>query len=226
MLWEHEAGIAKLPARTISVLTGMSKQERLRDLSLRVRACRQCPRLVASRTQTVFGSGDPDAEFMFVGEAPGREEDRYGQPFVGRAGHLLSVLVRMMGFRWSDVYIANVLKCRPDAENGNRKPEAEEMARCLPFLMEQVRIVRPRVIIALGATAMEGLTARECSISAVRGTVYECEGIPLMPTFHPAFVLRSPTVENRKAIWSDICRAMELAGYDPSDRAERVPEVD
>ena len=203
-----------------------TKEERLRALQRQVAACRRCPHLAANRTQTVFGTGNPNAKFFFIGEAPGFSEDRYGVPFFGQAGHLLSTLVRMMGFRWEDVYIANALKCRTSAETGNRKPESDEINRCLPFLLAQVQIVQPRVLIALGATAMEGLTGAECAIGAVRGALYECQGIPLVPTFHPAFILRSPTLENRKAIWADICKAMELAGYDPSDRLDLIPAID
>jgi DNA polymerase len=203
----------------------MTKQEQLQALSYRVIRCRQCPHLVLSRTQTVFGTGNPDAEFMFVGEAPGKDEDRIGEPFVGRAGKFLTSLIRLMGFTRDQVYIANVLKCRPDAESGNRKPEAEEMENCLPFLKEQIQIIQPKVLIALGATALEGLKGKIAPISQVRGHIYDFHGTPLVPTFHPAYVLRNSATEVRSLVWRDCCRAMDLAGYDTLDRREWVPDM-
>lgn len=190
---------------------------------VRVARCRLCPALVESRTQTVFGAGNPDAEFLFVGEAPGRDEDRLGQPFVGRAGRFLTELIRLMGFTREQVFIANVLKCRPDADHGNRPPEPREMQRCLPFLKEQIEIIEPKVIVALGATAMLGLTGREVAMTQERGHTRRFGSLPLVPTFHPAYVLRNPTREIRTLVWTDICRAMELAGYDTDDRVDWVP---
>src|SRR5439155_923138 len=137
-----------------------NKAELLAPIRERVRICTKCPHLASSRTQTVFGVGNPDAELMFVGEAPGEDEDLQGEPFVGKAGQLLTRIIETMGFARGDVYIANILKCRPDmppSESGNRKPRADEMQTCLPYLREQIEIIQPRALVALGATAMEGL---------------------------------------------------------------------
>lgn len=206
-------------------MTKKDKKEQLDALSLRVIRCRNCPHLADTRTQTVFGIGNPDAEFMFIGEAPGRDEDLEGEPFVGRAGGVLTKLITLMGFTRDDVYIANVLKCRPDAEKGNRKPELFEMEACLPYLKQQIEIIKPRVLIALGGTAMEGLFGEPCAITRVRGRKRHFNGIPVMPTFHPAYVLRNPSADTRRAVWTDICRAMELVDYDTSDRADWVPTI-
>lgn len=206
----------------------LPKQLRLNALDDKVAACRNCPHLADSRTHTVFGVGDPDAEFMFVGEAPGRDEDAQGEPFVGRAGKFLTELIRLMGFKRENVYIANVLKCRPDTEGdtGNRKPEAEEMEKCLPYLKEQISIIQPKVIVTLGATALEGLFGEKVTISRERGRVRRFNRvIPVVPTYHPAYVLRNPTTDTRSEVWDDICRAMELVGYDTSSRADWIPGV-
>ena len=203
----------------------MNKLEALKELEFRVIKCRNCPHLVRTRTQTVFGTGNPDAEFFFLGEAPGKDEDQLGEPFVGRAGQFLTTLIRLMGFKRKDVYIANVLKCRPDADKGNRKPEPDEMQACLPFLIDQIQIIQPKVIIALGATAVEGLFGEPCAITKERGRKRIFNGTPVILTLHPAYVLRNPTEETRKDVWSDICRAMELVGYDTRDRADWVPKV-
>jgi uracil-DNA glycosylase len=205
----------------------VSKKQELDALETRVNKCRHCPHLVRTRTQTVFGIGNPDAEFMFVGEAPGRDEDREGEPFVGRAGSFLNRLIKLMGFKRENVYIANVLKCRPDTESstGNRKPEPDEMEQCLPYLKEQIRIIQPKVIIALGGTAMEGLFGEKVKITKERGFVRKFSRIPVVPTFHPAYVLRNPTTETRSEVWDDILRAMDIAGYDTSDRKDWVPGI-
>ncbi len=191
----------------------------------KVAACEKCPHLAASRTHTVFGVGNPDAEFLFVGEAPGRDEDAAGEPFIGRAGSFLTRLIKLMGFKRENVYIANVLKCRPDTveRTGNRKPEPEEMERCLPYLKEQIKIIKPKVIITLGATAVEGLFGEKVKITQERGRVRRFERIPVVLTYHPSYVLRNPTTETREDVWDDICKAMELADYDTSDRRDWVP---
>ena len=137
-----------------------NKQQLLAPLREQVRVCTKCPHLAASRTQTVFGVGNADADLMFIGEAPGADEDARGEPFVGRAGQLLTRIIETMGFTRADVYIANVLKCRPDmplGSSGNRPPTPQEMQTCLPYLAAQIEIIRPRVLVALGATAVEGL---------------------------------------------------------------------
>lgn len=203
----------------------MTKREQLHALSVQVSRCRLCPALVESRSQTVFGTGDPDAEFMFVGEAPGRDEDRRGEPFVGRAGKFLTGLIRLMGFTREQVFIANVLKCRPDCDKGNRKPEFEEMERCLPFLRQQIQIIRPKVLVTLGATALEGLFGEPVVMSEERGRVRSFQNISVVPTFHPAYVLRNPTEQTRALVWADICKAMEVVGYDTDDRCDWIPPL-
>jgi len=167
--------------------------------------CQRC-RLCEARTQIVFGDGNPRAELMFVGEGPGVEEDRTGLPFVGRAGELLTAMIEKgLGIPRRDVYICNIVKCRPP---GNRTPLADEARTCGVFLDGQIAAVRPKVIVALGKPAASLLLAREVAITRVRGTWHSYQGIPLMPTFHPAFVLRQYTEENRRAVWSDLRAAL------------------
>jgi DNA polymerase len=170
--------------------------------------CTRC-RLSERRTRIVFGDGNPDADLMFVGEGPGAEEDRRGLPFVGRAGELLtSMIEKGMGISRSEVYICNIVKCRPPE---NRTPQADEAATCRPFLDGQIAAVRPRVIVALGKPAASLLLGRDVSITRIRGIWHDYRGIPLMPTFHPAFVLRQYTPENRRAVWSDLKAALARA---------------
>jgi uracil-DNA glycosylase family 4 len=170
--------------------------------------CIRC-RLSEGRTQIVFGDGNPNAELMFVGEGPGESEDRRGLPFVGRAGELLTQMIEKgLGIPRSEVYICNVVKCRPP---GNRTPLADEVAACSPFLDGQVAAVQPRVIVALGKPAASLLLGRDVPITRVRGTWFEYKGIPLMPTFHPAYVLRQYTPENRRRVWEDLKAALARA---------------
>lgn len=170
--------------------------------------CTRC-RLSQGRNRIVFGDGDPDAELMFIGEGPGAEEDRRGLPFVGRAGELLtSMIEKGLGISRSEVYICNIVKCRPP---DNRTPLADEAATCRPFLDGQIAAVQPRVIVALGKPAASLLLGRDVSITRIRGIWHDYRGIPLMPTFHPAFVLRQYTPENRRAVWSDLKAALERA---------------
>ena len=204
------AGVAPLESR-VAPVTG-SKAERLAAMREPVLACVKCPNLVKSRTQVVFGVGNPEAELMFVGEAPGEDEDKQGEPFVGKAGQLLTKIIETMGFPRSDVYIANVLKCRPDMPPGmpgNRKPKSEEMQVCLPYLREQIDIIRPKVIVALGATAMEGLTGSTDSMSRLRGRWHDFQGTPLMATYHPAYLLRNQSLSEKRKVWEDMLMVLE-----------------
>ena len=197
-----------------------SKAEKLAALRGPVLACTKCPHLVKSRTQVVFGIGNPDAELMFIGEAPGADEDLVGEPFVGRAGQLLTKMIEAMNFKRSDVYIGNVLKCRPDVpegEPGNRKPTRPEMDVCKPYLLQQIDIIQPKVLIALGATAVEGLLGIDkAGITRMRGTWKEFHGIPLMPTFHPSFLLRpsSEQLSNKRLVWEDMLAVLERLGHE------------
>ncbi len=160
--------------------------------------CTRC-KLSGGRTHLVFGVGDPSAELMFVGEGPGADEDQQGEPFVGKAGQLLTKMIEAMGFRRDEVYIANVVKCRPP---GNRNPEPEEIDACEPFLRAQIAAIRPRVLVALGKFAAQTLLRDPTPITKLRGGWREYEGVRLMPTFHPAYLLRSPA-EKAKA-WEDL----------------------
>ncbi len=171
-----------------------------------VASCTRCE-LAQTRTRTVFGTGDRKATWMFVGEAPGAEEDRRGLPFVGRAGRLLDAMLSAMGMQREDVYIANVLKCRPP---NNRDPLGVEVGSCEPYLHQQVELVEPRIIIALGRFAAQSLLRTTQSIGKLRGQVfpYRETGIPLLVTYHPAYLLRNP-LDKRKA-WEDLCRAKTL----------------
>jgi DNA polymerase len=170
--------------------------------------CKRC-RLAEGRTQIVFGDGNPDADLLFIGEGPGEQEDLQGVPFVGRAGELLtSMIERGLGIARSRVYICNIVKCRPPQ---NRTPLADEVSACRVFLDGQIDAVRPKVIVALGKPATSLLLGRDVSITRVRGTWQEYRGTPLMPTFHPAFVLRQYTPEIRRLVWEDLKAALERA---------------
>lgn len=181
-------------------------------LRTRALACTQCPHLASSRKSVVFGVGDINAKLMFVGEAPGADEDKQGEPFVGAAGQLLTRIIQTMGFTRETVYIANILKCRPDTPgqfSGNRKPTGDEMKTCLPYLLEQINIIRPQVIVALGATAIEGLLGKAESISRARGHFQLFQNIPLMPTFHPSYLLRNQAMTEKRKVWEDMLQVLE-----------------
>jgi uracil-DNA glycosylase len=172
--------------------------------------CTRCKLHRLGRRQIVFGVGDPHAEVMFVGEAPGADEDLQGEPFVGRAGQLLTRMIGAMGFRRDEVYIANVLKCRPPQ---NRNPEPDEIEQCQPFLARQIAAVEPKVIIALGAFAARTLLQTDAPISRLRGRVHQYRGTPRIPTFHPSFLLRSPGY--KREAWDDLKQALALIGRQP-----------
>jgi DNA polymerase len=186
----------------------------LDNLRREIGDCTRCKLHALGRTQVVFGVGNPRADLMFVGEAPGADEDRLGMPFVGRAGQLLTKIIEAMGLRREDVYIANVIKCRPP---GNRNPEPDEIATCEPFLLRQIDMVRPRAIVALGAFAVRALLRVDAPISRLRGRAYEYRGAKLVPTFHPAFLLRSP--QYKRETWEDMKLVMALLRESPGDDA-------
>ena len=178
----------------------------------RVRVCTKCPQLACSRTQTVFGVGNPDAEIMFIGEAPGADEDAQGEPFVGRAGQLLTKIIKAMGFAREDVYIANILKCRPDmppGSFGNRAPTSLEMQTCRPYLVEQIDIIQPKVLIALGAVAVEGMLGTRGTMRELRGRWHFYNGTPLMITYHPAYLLRNQAPSEKRKVWEDMLQVLE-----------------
>ena len=167
--------------------------------------CTRCKLHAQGRKQIVFGVGNPDADLMFVGEAPGGDEDIQGIPFVGRAGQLLTKMIEAMGHKRDDVYIANVIKCRPP---GNRNPEPDEIAQCEPFLVKQIEAIQPKVIVALGKFAAQTLIKTNDPISRLRGRVYTYHGARLIPTFHPSFLLRSPGF--KREAWEDLKKARAL----------------
>jgi uracil-DNA glycosylase family 4 len=172
--------------------------------------CVRCKLHRLGRKQIVYGVGNPAAEVMFVGEAPGADEDIQGEPFVGRAGQLLTKMIEAMGFRRDEVYIANVLKCRPP---NNRNPEPDEIEQCEPFLLRQIASIQPKVIIALGAFAARTLLKTNDPISRLRGRIYNYRGAPLIPTFHPSFLLRSPGY--KREAWEDLKRALTVLDREP-----------
>jgi DNA polymerase len=177
------------------------------ELARRVAGCESCG-LCRTRQQTVFGAGLRQADWMFVGEAPGADEDREGQPFVGRAGQLLTSMIEAMGLERRKVYIANVLKCRPPR---NRDPDPVEIASCRPFLDRQIALVAPRILVALGRIAAQSLLATDQPLSRLRGTVHSLgDGLPLIVTYHPAYLLRNPVA--KRETWRDLCLALERAG--------------
>ena len=193
-------------------LTAPNKAELLAPIRERVRGCTKCPHLACTRTQTVFGVGNPDAELMFIGEAPGVDEDKQGEPFVGRAGQLLTKIIKAMNFAREDVYIANILKCRPDTPAGtfgNRAPTPIEMQTCRPYLVEQIEIIEPKVLVALGAVAVEGLLGTRGTMRELRGRWHAYNGIPLMITYHPAYLLRNQAPSEKRKVWEDMLQVLE-----------------
>jgi uracil-DNA glycosylase family 4 len=214
------------PAEASSVQTGTrapvaNKAALLAPIQARVAVCIKCPHLARSRTQTVFGVGNPDAELMFIGEAPGADEDARGEPFVGRAGQLLTKIIETMGFKRADVYIANVLKCRPDmppGSSGNRPPTPEEMQTCLPYLAEQIGIIGPKVMVALGATAVEGLLGTRGPMHAMRGRWHSHQETPLMITYHPSYLLRNQAPSEKRKVWEDMLQVLERLGRPISEK--------
>lgn len=174
------------------------RSETLDEVEADLRDCQRCP-LGQSRTRLVFGTGNPRASLVFVGEAPGRDEDLKGEPFVGEAGQLLDRILFAMGLKREDVYICNVLKCRPP---GNRDPLPDEITTCEPFLIRQLAAIRPRVIVGLGRFAVQSLLKNKIPISRLRGEWQSYQGIPLMPTYHPAYLLRNP--HGKREVWEDM----------------------
>ena len=199
----------------------LSKEVGIAALKKKVSGCVKCPNLVAARRNVVFGVGDINAALMFVGEAPGADEDLKGEPFVGAAGQLLTRIIGAMGLSRESVYIANILKCRPDTPgqtSGNRKPTPAEMKTCLPYLREQIELIAPRMIVALGATAVEGLLGRTEGISRLRGNFQSFQGIPVMPTYHPAYLLHKESIREKRKVWEDMLQVMEKLGVSISEK--------
>jgi DNA polymerase len=189
----------------------------LARLAAQVARCRRCPELVRNRTQTVFGTGNPYAQLVFIGEAPGADEDQLGEPFVGAAGQLLTDMIEKgMGLKRSDVYIMNILRCRPP---GNRTPTPEEAENCRPFLEKQLAIVRPKFICCLGACAAQNLLGTTEPISRLRGQVHFYQGIPVVCTYHPAYLLRTPAA--KRQTWEDLKLLLSLMGLPIPETSRR-----
>jgi uracil-DNA glycosylase family 4 len=215
----------RLPGEAQSALrrpqSPVEKAAAFAALRERALACAKCPHLASSRKNVVFGVGSLDAQLMFVGEAPGADEDEQGEPFVGKAGQLLTKIIQATGLQRADVYIGNILKCRPDTPGqsaGNRKPTADEMTTCIPYLHEQIDLIGPKVIVALGATAVEGLLGKTLGITKLRGTWKTYRGIPLMPTYHPAYLLRNQGMSEKRKVWEDMLAVMEKLGMPISQK--------
>ncbi len=196
----------------------------LPDLRSAAVACTECDHLVRSRTHVVFGVGNPQADLMFIGEAPGADEDAEGEPFVGKAGQLLTKIIQTMGFTRDRVYIANVLKCRPDlppGESGNRKPKPAEMATCFPWLGEQIRLIQPKVLVALGATATEGLLREKQPMRDLRGQWLTYEGIPTIVTYHPAYLLRNQSITEKRKVWEDMLEVLKKLNLPITEKQQK-----
>ena len=211
-------GIGELAVPDADSPAKANSLKELRNLAL---GCARCDHLVTSRTQVVFGVGNSSADLMFVGEAPGADEDRKGEPFVGAAGQLLTKIIGTMGLSREEVYIANILKCRPDTlgrTSGNRAPTEDEMNTCVPWLHRQIDLIQPKVLVALGKTAVGGLLEREVAITRFRGQWQEYRGIPLMPTYHPAYLLRNQSLGEKRKLWEDMLAVMDRLGMPASDK--------
>jgi len=195
---QRQLGLAFLPASVAAEPGPAGPPLTLAAVREELGECTRC-KLCRGRTQIVFGVGNPRADLVFVGEAPGAEEDAQGEPFVGRAGQLLTRIIQAIGLRREDVYICNVIKCRPP---GNRSPEPDEIASCEPFLLKQLEAIRPKLICTLGSPATQTLLKTKEPISRMRGRFFEFRGVPLLPTYHPAYLLRNP--HEKKTVWQDM----------------------
>ena len=220
---------AKTPAATTPgvyepvtdpALPKAARLEQLRACPQRI-PCAECPYGQQPHNHVVFGVGNVDAELMFIGETPGADEDAKGEPFVGKAGQLLTKIINVMGYQREDVYIGNVLKCRPDTPGqayGNRPPRPDEMQSCRPTIFEQIDIIRPKVIVALGATAMKGLMDDDSPMRDLRGRFHDFHGISVMATYHPAYLLRNQSPAEKRKVWEDMLLVKERLGHEITER--------
>ena len=214
------AGAVEADASSVRKTDVAAKAAALAQVRERVCVCAKCPHLARTRTQTVFGVGNPDAELMFVGEAPGG--GRCARRTVrGRAGQLLTRIIETMGLSRDEVYIANILKCRPDmprGASGNRPPTPKEMSTCIGYLIEQIEIIQPRVLVALGATAVEGLLGTRGAMRQLRGTWHSYHDTPLMITYHPSYLLRNQSPVEKRKVWEDMMAVLEELDRPISER--------
>lgn len=212
------------PAAPPAAADEMSVEEKLIFLRRRAETWKPARRLGTLRDTMVFATGNPHARLMLVGEAPGFDEERLGEPFVGKAGQLLNKILSAMGLSREEVYISNVCKFRPDmgAHQGtaNRPPSAEEIAACLPLILAEIRAVRPVCIICLGGSAAKALLGTEMSVHAMRGRWLECQGVPVRVTYHPSYLLRNEALSARRSVWEDMLAAMHMLGMPVSERQQ------
>ena len=209
------------PPPSRAAISPEEKERAAAELRARVLVCTRCPHLVSSRQQVVFGVGSINAALMFVGEAPGADEDAQGEPFVGAAGQLLTKIIQTMGLSRQTVYIANILKCRPNTPgqtSGNRQPTEEEMETCIPHLFEQIELIQPKVLVALGGVAVKGLLHNSTGITRLRGQWQIFRGLPVMPTYHPAYLLRNQALAEKRKVWEDMLAVMEKLGLPISEK--------
>ncbi len=223
--WMLQArGAAKAPP-PVAAADDMSVEEKLTLLRRRAENWKPARRLGTLRDTMVFASGNPHARLMLVGEAPGFDEERLGEPFVGRAGQLLNKILTAMGLSRDEVYISNVCKFRPDMgpEQGtaNRPPTAEEVAACLPLILAEIRAIRPACIVCLGGSSAKALLSSDASVSSMRGRWLECQGIPVRVTYHPSYLLRNEALSARRSVWEDMLAAMQMLGMPISERQQR-----
>jgi uracil-DNA glycosylase family 4 len=197
-----------------SLIAPEKREAALRAIREEIGDCKRCPLAFAGRHTIVFGEGDPNARLMFVGEGPGADEDMQGRPFVGRAGQLLNNMITAMGLEREQVYIANIVKCRPPQ---NRTPEPEEANTCTQFLFQQIGVIRPEILVALGATAATYLLGGKASLSSLRGRIHQARGSKLIVTYHPAYLLRDP--RQKKEAWADLQMAMAELGLKAPKRS-------
>ena len=210
------------PPPKIAVPESGTKAEKLAAVAEQMRADAVCNKHLHRGKHLVFGVGDPDSPVFFCGEAPGAEEETRGEPFVGPAGQLLDKIIAATGLSRERVYIGNIMKWRPELPTlvGNRPPTPEEMAYCLPYVVAQIEIIRPRVIVALGLTAVNGLLGNDPDrkMGAIRGRRFDFHGVPVIPTYHPSYLLRNGTARSKRLVWEDFLAMMELLGMPISDR--------
>jgi DNA polymerase len=222
---QTEAAIEKMPSPQVANDAPafhekqMTPEQALRAIREDIGDCTRCVLHKQGRKQIVFGVGNPRADIMFVGEAPGADEDIQGEPFVGRAGQLLNNMISAMGIRREDVYIANIIKCRPP---GNRTPEREECDTCSPFLMRQIEVVKPKIIVALGAVAAKTLLGVNDAMVNLRGHIYDFKNTKLAVTYHPAYLLRDP--RQKKEAWKDLQMVMKYLGMPLPNQKEQGTE--
>ncbi len=216
-----ETPIVEAPPEPLIMTPTGDKAADIAALRERAMVCVKCPHLARSRKNVVWGVGDINSPLMFIGEAPGADEDEQGEPFVGRAGQLLTKIIGAMGFSRDTVYIANILKCRPDTpgqDSGNRPPTPEEIKNCLPYLNAQIDLIQPKAMVALGATAVAGLFGKSAPISKIRGTYMSFRNIPVMPTFHPSYLLRPNGFAAKPLVWQDMLSILAKLGMPISEK--------